>query len=219
MSHHDAFHSEHEEVWELLPWHINGTLEGRDARRVERHLGHCLPCHAELGRQRELASLVQAPEALPLSPGHGLARLEGRLAASRRLTARRPLGWGWLALAEAAIIVVLLSAVLARRQPPALPQATFETLGNAAPALDRASGPVYRALFAESASERELRELLAGLNLRIVDGPSPLGLFTLELAAETQDPRTPAAVLAGLRAHDAVRFAERIDQPSAPQGD
>lgn len=218
MSYHDAFHSEHEEIWELLPWHVNGTLEEREARRVERHLAHCLPCHAELGRQRELASLVQAPEALPLSPGHGLARLEGRLAPTRRLTARRRSGWSWLALAEAAIIVVLLSAVFAQRRPPALPQATFETLGDAAPALDRASGPVYRALFAESASERELRELLAGLDLRIVDGPSPVGLFTLELTAGTRDPRAPAAVLASLRAHDAVRFAEWIDRPSSAEG-
>lgn len=216
MSLHDAFRSEHEEVWELLPWFVNGSLEESERQRVEDHLRHCLPCHSELDRQRELASLVQAPEELPLSPRRGLARLEERLAPARRRRAGRAARWAWLALAEAALIVLLLGVVVARRHQPVPPEPTFRTLSAAPAEVPSASGPLYRVLFAESASERELRELLAGLDLRVVDGPSPLGLFTLELGAPARD---PDEVLAGLRAVDAVRFAERVDRPSASQGD
>lgn len=219
MSPSDAFLSEHEQVWQLLPWHVNGTLEPTESERVEEHLRHCLPCHAELDRQRETASLVQGPEDLPLSPRAGLARLEARLEASvrRRPPRRKPLGWAWVALAEAAVIVVLVGSAIVADRPPALPEPRYETLTDPSPVLERATGPLYRVLFAETASERDLRSLLADLHLRVVDGPTPLGLFTLELGAERKD---TAAVLERLRSHDAVRFAERIDlRPDRPAGE
>jgi hypothetical protein len=214
MRSRDAFRTEHDEVWELLPWLVNRTLAAHEASRAEAHVRLCLPCRAELERQVETASLLQAPEALPLSPARGLSRLEDRLSARAPERGRRWTGWGWLALAEAALIVVLLAASLGRGHAPAAPQPTFETLSDRPTAGARPNGPVYRVLFVERSSERQLRELLAELDLRVVDGPSPLGLFTLELANAQAD---ADAVLTRLRAHRAIRFVERVDQGSAAQ--
>ncbi|HEX5759875.1 MAG TPA: hypothetical protein VF121_11820, partial [Thermoanaerobaculia bacterium] len=86
---------------------------------------------------------------------------------------------------------------------PAAPAAEFRTLAAAAPAPGAAR---LRVLFAEETSERALRAVLQRVGGRIVDGPSPLGVYTVAL------PTGPAAdplevVVAHLRAQPEVRFA------------
>lgn len=39
---------------ELLPWYVNGTLEGEELRRLEKHLASCLVCRRELEALRGL---------------------------------------------------------------------------------------------------------------------------------------------------------------------
>ncbi len=105
--------SDHPE--ELLPWVVNGSLEGEERRRVEEHLASCLACRREVKQLQELRQEVkQASAASP--PGEaGLERLMRR-AARDRAPARgswRPLigalaaalvaavGIGWWTLMEA----------------------------------------------------------------------------------------------------------------------
>ena len=57
----------HQEVWELLPWHANGTLTAEEAERVEVHLERCALCRRELEVCRAMASAVDAAGALPLA--------------------------------------------------------------------------------------------------------------------------------------------------------
>ena len=42
----------HRTTQELLPWYVNGTLEGGERAQVEAHLSACLPCRRELEAQR-----------------------------------------------------------------------------------------------------------------------------------------------------------------------
>jgi Putative zinc-finger len=51
--------------------------------------------------------------------------------------------------------------------------------------------PQIRVLFSEAATERQIREMLLRVRGRLVDGPSPLGTYTLEI------PATPPAAPAG----------------------
>ena len=48
----------HQEVWELLPWYANGTLEREEAAEVEAHLASCPACQRELTRCREIATAL-----------------------------------------------------------------------------------------------------------------------------------------------------------------
>jgi anti-sigma factor RsiW len=52
--------SEHHEVWELLPWYVNGTLDDRERASVQAHLMTCAACQAELARCHDLAAAVRA---------------------------------------------------------------------------------------------------------------------------------------------------------------
>src|SRR6266540_438524 len=49
----------------LLPWFVNGTLEGDELALVERHLGECLRCQHEVEWLRELHAACIAGEAMP----------------------------------------------------------------------------------------------------------------------------------------------------------
>lgn len=67
---------------ELLPWFVNGTLEGEELHQVEEHLRSCLSCRREVEELRKLRSGVK--EQAPVPPAGGLERLMDELEVERR---------------------------------------------------------------------------------------------------------------------------------------
>src|SRR5262249_19018814 len=53
----------HRNVWELLPWYVNGTLGGQDLAAVSAHLPDCPTCQEEVSRCQVLAAVVRAEAA------------------------------------------------------------------------------------------------------------------------------------------------------------
>src|SRR5258708_21310213 len=75
----------HENVWLLLPWYVNGTLEAAERRLVDEHLVGCALCREELGRCRGLSAALRSGEESAPSPHPiQLARLLERVEASER---------------------------------------------------------------------------------------------------------------------------------------
>jgi hypothetical protein len=109
----------------------------------------------------------------------------------------------WLLAGQAALLL-LLAGMLFVREPPA-PAPTFRTLATTALRPPAHAAARLRIVFAEETTERELRALLLPLGGTIVGGPSPLGVYTLELPVETFD---DARVALSLRPE--VRFAEPL---------
>ena len=63
--------------------------------------------------------------------------------------------------------------------------------------------------FQPSATEEQIRSLVSGLHGRLVDGPTPAGLYTIRLPR--QDAAAADQLLAQLNTrHDLVRSAELI---------
>lgn len=230
---------EHEEVFALLPWYVNHTLEARETARVAAHLATCPECSRELRRCRGLAVAVQeagqaAPSPHPVKLSRLLARIDahelsrGRL---RRLgaslhrfalpfqqaspTLRR-------ALAVQLALLVALGAVLAWQSRSPQPEAATANPGATGPAAYRTlsdgpaaavAAPRLRVLFAQEIREEEMRRLLLELRAEIVGGPSPFGAYTLRLppAGPGSDPL--AEVVDHLRSQPQVRFVEVIGTP------
>ncbi len=218
----------HEELELLLPWYVNGTLEAAERAALDDHLAGCARCRAELAREEGLAATLRATEDVAPAPHPAqLARLMGRLdgepRAERlpRLAALwagtpRPVRW---AVAAQALLVLALAAVTGWRAGGAdparetaavqTPAAEFRTLSDTAPEAPAAApaGAVrLRVLFAEETSARAVRAILLCVGGRIVDGPSPLGVYTVEVpAGPAADPLE--VVLDHLRAQPEVRFA------------
>ena len=221
------FRREHQDVWEILPWHVNGTLEDAEAAKVDRHLDSCLTCRSELGRQRDLARHIRDNDAIEGVMEASLAKMHARIvehehgfphsAPPRRLVDRwlsaalRPfresprLVLGLVAAQAVAIVVMVTAIPLAT---PALSPygAPYGTLSQESGLPE--GGALLRVVFSPTTEERAMRDLLAAGGLRIVDGPSPTGVYTLSVP--TGDGDTVDAELARLRSSALVDFVTRV---------
>lgn len=216
----------HQDVWELLPWYVNGTLDSDERRAVEAHVERCGLCRSELAASQELASAVRQAADVPPAAEERLDHLLGRLdrpassaspaapppAVAARGSARLPSAVRWaLALQAAAILALALGLgyLLALPDAPAAAAApgapAFRTL--AAPPAAASPDLAVRVVFSPSASERELRHLLLAVGARLEDGPSPAGVYTLEVAGGED---AAAAALERLRRDPLVELAEPV---------
>ena len=218
----------HEELELLLPWYVNGTLEAAERAALDDHLAGCARCRAELAREEGLAAALRAAEDVAPAPHPAqLARLLGRLDGEPRaerlprlaaLWAGTPRPVRWAVAAQALLVLALAAATGWRaggvdpaRETAAVetPAAEFRTLADTTPetpAAAPAGATRLRVLFAEETSARAVRGILERVGGRIVDGPSPLGVYTVEVpAGPAADPLE--VVLDHLRAQPEVRFA------------
>lgn len=219
----------HQEIWELLPWYGNGTLEGRELQVVKDHLATCTFCQEEVTRLSEVGTAIHAAEDVALSPQPGqFSRLMARIEAAEAL---REQGGGWwgvmharvieyrsllnatpgvarLALiAQFALILLLLGVIVWQSLSGRGPE--YRTLSDVTAPMQQGRVQIS-VVFAEDISEREMRELLATVGGNIIKGPSPLGVYTVDLPLSQSSPDPIGALLDHFRSHRKVRLAEPI---------
>jgi len=207
---------EHERASELLPWYVNATLDSQEAKLVEEHLGSCLVCRQELARCRELSDATVSADGggWTPSPAH-FARVMARVEAAERTRGpallRRLVSWirdtprpmRFAFALQGAVALALLAVVVLR------PPVVYQTLSQ-----PPASSPSHRArlhvVFAPDLTEAGMRQLLSGVEAVIVGGPTPTGLYTLELPFPAADRERASQVAARLQAESKVRFATPV---------
>ncbi|HET9229428.1 MAG TPA: zf-HC2 domain-containing protein [Thermoanaerobaculia bacterium] len=198
----------HQRVWELLPWYANGTLPETEQRTVEEHAEQCQRCREELGACRRLGEVVRTSAAEPPVPHPARFELlktrldEAEGSRVRSLLGATPKTVRWLLAAQLAALLILAAGWMWRTPPPA--PAEFTTLSDPAAA---SAGPRVRVVFAEEATERQIRDVLLPIGGQLAGGPSPLGVYTVELA-EGRDPLP--VVLKHLKSRPEVSFAEPV---------
>jgi hypothetical protein len=196
----------HRESLELLPWYA--TLDADRRRALDAHLRDCRECAAELAEIRSLRAAVSPlediPEASPFLLQRTLARID---AGERDQRPRRLLRW-WIAssFATRMVMAAQLALVLALGAGTVYFQrraAAYETLSGPNAAQ---SGPRFSVTFQQCVYEQAMREAVRSIGAVIVDGPSALGLYTLQIPREAD----PGRALQQLQANSAViRFAQR----------
>lgn len=117
----------------------------------------------------------------------------------------------WAFGVQVALLLALVGGLLLRT---AGPTSMYETLSRSDEqvATDRAQ---LRMVFSEDVTGKELRDLLQGINAQIVQGPSPMGVYTIQLAFAATAQERMNQVLASVRAHPKVRLAEPVGAGSA----
>jgi hypothetical protein len=218
--------NQHQKVWEILPWYVNGTLEGHEHELVARHILRCQSCADEVARCQSIAAAVRSAEeaARTPSPEH-LAHLMERI--DRGSTSAAPERWRirvrewiekirlafqetpslfrWTLAAQTAVIVLLAAAIMLKAS---VAPSFYRTLSDAVSGPE--PGQVHlQVVFADDMTEREIRTLLSSIGATIVAGPTPMAVYTVALAAEDHEaPARTRETLELLRAHPKVRLAE-----------
>ncbi len=194
----------HDAAWELLPWYINGTLKASERAPVDQHLRSCLLCHRELDEQQRLGELVRESETVRISPRSSFDTLMRRIDSSATADSGHSFGYrnqimSWLPVAAALLAVGVVLVVLFSANPDR--SGDFRTLSSETPILP-SDATALQMVFAQHATEEEIRNLLAGIGGRIVDGPSGAGVYTIELL----DGAVPPETLEQLQADERIRF-------------
>ena len=194
----------HDAAWELLPWHINGTLQASERARVDEHVRTCLLCHRELDEQQQLHELIRESDTVRISPRSSFDTLMRRIDSSA--TAATGLSFGyraqavaWLPVAAALLAVGVVLVVLFSANPDR--SGDFRTLSSDTPIL-QSDAAALQMVFAQHATVEEIRKVVAGIGGRIADGPSGAGVYTIELLDGAVQPET----LEQLRADERIRF-------------
>jgi hypothetical protein len=208
--------SDERKALELLPWYVNGTLEGDERELVSRQVLSSLTCRKELERLRRLQQLIQRDDRETAAADRAFERLMARIKASgasdrppANYTERNP---PRTRFALAACLAAAVSALLSwwwYATPTMTPQ-VYETLTRSQPTYPGAMR--LRVLFAPGVSETERQDLLARHGLTVVGPPTEDGIFTLAFAGDSN----PTAVVAALKRDPRIRLVTTPPVPDAP---
>ncbi|MGF1528098.1 MAG: anti-sigma factor family protein [Candidatus Competibacterales bacterium] len=211
---------EHRQVWELLPWYVNHTLDEAERSLVERHLKSCLICRQELQQLRQTGRQVRNGTPTPEDIERSLQAIQGRIATQRGARPRpwralaSHLGQAWDVLrgghpamaglvALQAVLLVALGLTLVFSTTIDPQSGTYETLTSAAERSNPAAH--WQIVFDDAMPMGRVQTLLHGLEARIVDGPSTGGMYTLALGEEI-DAATASQYLEQLHQTPGVLF-------------
>ncbi len=174
------------ELYELLPWYLNGSLAPDERAEVEALLSRQPEARARLEELRALAEVVREEEQRlqrenPLPLAMGWARLQ-RDIAPPPTPSRVP----WRpALAAAALLVITLQSALLLRGP-APQEAAWQPLSGQMNSKPMAGGYRVQLRLVDSARWQQVRELLQQLNAEVVEGPSAMGVLQVQVPANAR---------------------------------
>jgi hypothetical protein len=212
---------EREDLESLLPWHAAGTLNRRDAERVEKALANDreLLRHFNLAREelnetihlnetlgapstRAMEKLFAAIEAEPARKPKVSFNLAGRLAAFVASFSPRTLA---MAGAVGALAIVLQAGVIATgliRHEAGTEVASKPTVsGTELASADVSDGTLAAIRFAPKADVADITNFLIANKASIVDGPKSGGVYVIRLPATGQ---TKDDLITGMNAKTAI---------------
>jgi anti-sigma factor RsiW len=181
----------HRAVDALLPWFVNGTLDGAELVLVEAHLRECPRCQREVAWLREFQTAYAGADSAP-DAAESFRKLSQQLDAPGPTPGRwwrlrrawsnlgeRLLPWAPWAVAAQLVVIALLGGLLWSGDRPPGP---YRTLG-----ASETGGPPAGNLivvFDPASSEAQLRRVLNAIGARLVDGPSEAGAYVLAVPPE-----------------------------------
>lgn len=162
-----------EELEQLLPWYVNGTLDEAETAAVAALLERSASAREEVAFLRALSERI-ADESAPAPSELGWQRLRRQLAPAAPSAAQR---WWKPGIAAAAAVIMALQVMIVSKQPEPY---DADLLGSQ-PSQVMPNQSVVQLRFADDRDWSELMILLRELDGRIIDGPSSIGLLRIQL--------------------------------------
>lgn len=178
----------HEQAAELLPWLVNETLGDDEKEGVLKHAHACVICRRDLDELEQLRdSIAHSKAAIPAADMRNInARIDAlidnrnwRRALISRVRGTIASPWRIAFVAQSALVIVLASLLLW----PATDERVFTVLTDEP--TDLPTGSYVRVVFNPELASSEVPIFLDRFELRVVNGPSRHGVYTLGLARTT----------------------------------
>jgi anti-sigma-K factor RskA len=217
--------AERQEIEALMPWHAAGTLNARDAQKVEQALAN----DAELARQyatiqADLVETIAANESLGAPSARVMQKLMAEIEAdastaarqarptfslgswlSEKLTSFSPRTLAWSATA-AALAIVLQAGLLAGMFVSERQGAEYGVASVAKTETVHVTGTYAMITFAPQATVADVSKLLESYKITVVDGPSGSGVYTVKLSMTGLPKDELARLVKQLQDEKSVRF-------------
>jgi anti-sigma factor RsiW len=210
---------------EWLPWYVNGTLNAKDRAVMDAHLAETPAAREELRfYERMTATMKRRADSIP--EDIGLAKTLARIQAVPRAASSPPkssaadneswfsrlLGGGWMkpALGFAMAVILGQSVLLVQQREEAIIYRSKTPLAPTAATGAKTEAAFLRVVFKASATEGELRLLLASTQAWVAGGPGQAGEYYLRFA-----PDHVQSALEALKASGVVSEIAPVDQVPA----
>lgn len=220
--------SEHQKVWDLLPWFINRSLDATEQAIVENHIKTCVTCRIELNQQQQIYSTLQQADLLQQVSKASFSQLKKRIKTEPAVTLvkgqkenEKPWKFSfpfpnWVQNAAfAAVLLLLISPLVfySWLEQPAI-GGEYRTLAQSIdPGQFNRKSKVIRVIFADEADKDQIKTVMDSLAGYKIDGPYVNGIYEVHINSEQANAHTITEVITQLRNDTSVFFAELAHEP------
>ncbi|MEO1679702.1 MAG: zf-HC2 domain-containing protein [Pseudomonadota bacterium] len=186
---------DHQAVWEMIPWYLNGTLEDADQRRVAAHLNRCAACRAEVAEQRRLQAVIMDGTTADTHAAESWRTLQKHIRPGRD---RRPILQRWASVWAAGAVAAACLAALVAMPVLRVAQGPNEFVTLTAPGDDAGE---LRILPAPGVERHEVLSVLEDFGLEVTEAPVITDLIRARPSASS-----PEEIAQALQDHPAIAF-------------
>jgi hypothetical protein len=212
--------SEHQEVWDLLPWYINHSLDPAEQDFVRKHVKTCVTCRVEITQQQQLLEKIQQPDLLQQVSQVSFAQLKKRMNEQSKLSVlaeqvkpereqknfshQFPSFVKYTALA-ASLLLLAMPFMLNIPTDDSELKGDYRTLAN--PAENEHKNNFIRIVFAEHIGKEQIKAILNGVSGHIIEGPSKNGIYDVQIGNRKTNSLEVDDAISQLRKNSLVVFA------------
>lgn len=208
--------SEHQEVWDLLPWYVNHSLDPAEQDFVRKHVKTCVTCRIEINQQQQLLEKIQQPDLLQQVSQVSFAQLKKRMqeqskpSQEQKIFSHQFLGFvKYTALAASLLLLAMPFMLNLPTDDPEL-KGDYRTLAN--PAEGEHKNNIIRIVFAEHSGTEQIETILNGVSGHIIKGPSKNGIYEVQIGNRQANSLEINDAISQLRKNSLVVFAEPSHQ-------
>lgn len=217
--------SEHQEVWELLPWYINHSLDTTEEHRVRTHAKNCIACKIELTQQQQIFEKVNQVNLLQQTAQISFAQLKQRIEKQPKVSVisehdkqRKMIqrfeffcsnffSFNYLKYAAVVAGIIMLTVPFIF-SPFEMHESTnvYRTLATSPEGIGRENN-LARVVFSEHATSQQIKDILISISGHIINGPSRNGVYEVAIGNHQASMQEINESITRLQNHNLVIFA------------
>ncbi len=213
--------SEHQKVWDLLPWYINHSLDSAEQDVVKKHIKTCITCRIELNQQQQVFEKMQQTDLLQQVSQVSFAQLKKRIEEQPKIYvldkhnepkkelkffSHQFVGFvKYTALAASLLLLALPFMLDSLIDKPEL-KGDYRTLANSIEGEQKNN--LIRVIFADQSNPEQIEAILSSVSGHIVKGPSQNGVYEVQIGNQQPDSQEIKDAILHLRKNTSVIFAE-----------